>query len=142
MLNVDQLKAAQDWAEMNPQEPIAKYVRLLLAALEQAKAENARLLTANAASNNRLNEAYVKIGELTRAALATPPAPIPVDYAALNAFKVPYVGVSPDVPQAPYRDSAPVAHAHQWVAGPAPTTVGERQGFVCSACGLLKSEQV
>ena len=39
-------------------------------------------------------------------------------------------------------ESAPVAHAHQWVAGPAPTTGGQRQGFVCSACGLLKSEEV
>ncbi len=38
-------------------------------------------------------------------------------------------------------DAAPAAHAHQWVAGPAPTTIGQRQGFVCSACGLFKSEE-
>ena len=38
-------------------------------------------------------------------------------------------------------DSAPAAHSHQWVASPAPTTIAQRQGFVCSACGLFKSEE-
>lgn len=43
---------------------------------------------------------------------------------------------------APATEEPTTSHEHCWVAGPAPTTVRQRQASACSICGLTRSEEV